>query len=145
MKNKKGTAFYLNLSALILGIVGVVLAIYSSMMTVENALTNLPLVIAAGVASLALVAGAVLLPSRLGENSPVLMVCSLGGIALYSYVYGQCILQRIMMIAGLFSFNSGNAQGWRVFYIVVATVVCLLVASILLVVGGFFRSVKQAD
>lgn len=145
MKNKKGTAFYLNLSALILGIVGVVLAIYSSIMTVENALTNLPLVIAAGVASLVLVAGAVLLPSRLGENSPVLMVCSLGGIALYSYVYGQCILQRIMMIAGLFSFNSGNAQGWRVFYIVVATVVCLLVASILLVVGGFFRSVKQAD
>lgn len=145
MKNKKGTAFYLNLSALILGIVGVVLAIYSSMMTVENALTNLPLVIAAGVASLVLVAGAVLLPSRLGENSPVLMVCSLGGIALYSYVYGQCILQRIMMIAGLFSFNSGNAQGWRVFYIVVATVVCLLVASVLLVVGGFFRSVKQAD
>ena len=145
MKNKKGTAFYLNLSALILGIVGVVLAIYSSMMTVENALTNLPLVIAAGVASLVLVAGAVLLPSRQGENSPVLMVCSLGGIALYSYVYGQCILQRIMMIAGLFSFNSGNAQGWRVFYIVVATVVCLLVASILLVVGGFFRSVKQAD
>ena len=145
MKNKKGTAFYLNLSALILGIVGVVLAIYSSMMTVENALTNLPLVIAAGVASLVLVAGAVLLPSRLGENRPVLMVCSLGGIALYSYVYGQCILQRIMMIAGLFSFNSGNAQGWRVFYIVVATVVCLLVASILLVVGGFFRSVKQAD
>lgn len=145
MKNKKDTAFYLNLSALILGIVGVVLAIYSSMMTVENALTNLPLVIAAGVASLVLVAGAVLLPSRLGENSPVLMVCSLGGIALYSYVYGQCILQRIMMIAGLFSFNSGNAQGWRVFYIVVATVVCLLVASILLVVGGFFRSVKQAD
>lgn len=145
MKNKKGTAFYLNLSALILGIVGVVLAIYSSMMTVENALTNLPLVIAAGVASLVLVAGAVLLPSRLGENSPVLMVCSLGGIALYSYVYGQCILQCIMMIAGLFSFNSGNAQGWRVFYIVVATVVCLLVASILLVVGGFFRSVKQAD
>lgn len=145
MKNKKGTAFYLNLSALILGIVGVVLAIYSSMMTVENALTNLPLVIAAGVASLVLVAGAVLLPSRLGENSPVLMVCSLGGIALYSYVYGQCILQRIMMIAGLFSFNSGNAQGWRVFYIVVATVVCLLVASILLVVGSFFRSVKQAD
>ena len=145
MKNKKGTAFYLNLSALILGIVGVVLAIYSSMMTVENALTNLPLVIAAGVASLVLVAGAVLLPSRLGENSPVLMVCSLGGIALYSYVYGQCILQRIMMIAGLFSFNSGNAQGWRVFYIVVATVVCLLVASILLVVGGFFRSVKQAE
>ena len=145
MKNKKGTAFHLNLSALILGIVGVVLAIYSSMMTVENALTNLPLVIAAGVASLVLVAGAVLLPSRLGENSPVLMVCSLGGIALYSYVYGQCILQRIMMIAGLFSFNSGNAQGWRVFYIVVATVVCLLVASILLVVGGFFRSVKQAD
>lgn len=145
MKNKKGTAFYLNLSALILGIVGVVLAIYSSMMTVENALTNLPLVIAAGVASLVLVAGAVLLPSRLGENSPILMVCSLGGIALYSYVYGQCILQRIMMIAGLFSFNSGNAQGWRVFYIVVATVVCLLVASILLVVGGFFRSVKQAD
>lgn len=70
MKNKKGTAFYLNLSALILGIVGVVLAIYSSMMTVENALTNLPLVIAAGVASLVLVAGAVLLPSRLGENSP---------------------------------------------------------------------------
>ena len=136
MKNKKGTAFYLNLSALILGIVGVVLAIYSSMMTVENALTNLPLVIAAGVASLVLVAGAVLLPSRLG---------SLGGIALYSYVYGQCILQRIMMIAGLFSFNSGNAQGWRVFYIVVAAVVCLLVASILLVVGGFFRSVKQAD
>lgn len=145
MKNKKGTAFYLNLSALLLGIVGVVLAIYSSMMTVENAFTNLPLVIAAGVVGVLLVAAAVLLPARVGEYSLLPMACTLGGIALYSYVYGQCILQRIMMIAGLFSYNSGNAQGWRVFYVVVAAVVCLLVASILLAASGFFRSVKKAD
>lgn len=141
---KKGIAFYLNAVAAILGAVGVALAVYSSMISTDNALTNLPMVIAAGVVGVVLVVVAMLLPGRMGDHNPVTALGVLAAIALYSYVYGQCLLQRIMLIAGLFSFNAANAVGWNIFYVVIACTVCMILACVLLIVGSFNKSVKAA-
>ena len=116
---KKGTAFYLGAVAAVLGAIGVALAAYSSMISTDNALANMPLV-----------------------HNPVTALGVLAAIALFSYVYGQCLLQRIMLIAGLFSYNAGNTVGWNIFYVVVGCTVCLVAACVLLIVSSFCNNVK---
>lgn len=143
---KKGLAFYLNGIAFVLGIAGVILTVYSSNVTADNNLQNLPLLIAGGVAALVLVLVAMIVPGIKGVNhDPITAVSVLAAIALYSYVFGQCILQRVMLIAGLFSFNSGNTAGWQVFYITIAAVACLFVGAIFMVIGSFCKSVKTVE
>lgn len=141
---KKGIAFYLNIVAVILGIAGTVLASYSSSLSTENALSNNTLVMAAGFVGAILVAVGVGMTQSKGDDNPITAVSVLAAIALYSYVYGQCILQRILLIAGLFSYNSGNTVGWNVFYACIGCAVCMIVACILLIVGSFCKSVKAA-
>lgn len=139
---KKGIAFYLNAVAAVLGVAGVALAAYSSTLSADNALMNQPMILAAGVIGVVLVLVAMLAPSRMGDHNPVSAVSVLAAIALFSFVYGQCALQRIMLIAGLFSFNAGNTAGWNVFYAVIACAVCMVISCILLIVGSFCKSVK---
>ena len=139
---KKGTAFYLGAVAAVLGAIGVALAAYSSMISTDNALANMPLVIGAGVVGVVLVVAAMLAPASMGNHNPVTTLGVLAAIALFSYVYGQCLLQRIMLIAGLFSYNAGNTVGWNIFYVVVGCTVCLVAACVLLIVSSFCNNVK---
>lgn len=140
---KKGIASYLNILAAVLGIAGLILTIYSSSVSTDNALGNLPMLILAGVVGIALVGAAVVLPPRRGNHDPISAAAVLGAIALYSYLFGSCVSQRVMLIAGLFSFNAGNTAGWNVFYICVAAWACLLLGILLLIVGSFLKSVKE--
>ena len=68
---KKGTAFYLGAVAAVLGAIGVALAAYSSMISTDNALANMPLVIGAGVVGVVLVVAAMLAPASMGNHNPV--------------------------------------------------------------------------
>lgn len=140
---KQGIACYLNIAAVILGIAGVILTVVSSTMSSANALSGLPLLVLAGVAGVVLVGLAVYAPNRWGNHDPISTVSLVAAIALYSYVFGACLSQRVMLIAGLFSYNSGNTQGWSIFYICIAAWVCLLVGVLLLIVGAFLKSVKE--
>lgn len=141
---KKAIGFYLTLVAAVLGIAGTILASYSSSLSTENALTNGNLVLAAGIIGAVLACVGAGASSRSGDHNPVTAISVLASIALYSYVYGQCVLQRILLIAGLFSYNSGNTVGWTIFYATVACAVCMIVACILLIVSSFCKSVKAA-
>lgn len=141
---KKGIAFYLSAVAAVLGAIGVALAAYSSMISTDNALANMPLVIGAGVVGVVLVIAAMLAPASMGDHNPVTAIGVMAAIALFSYVYGQCLLQRIMLIAGLFSYNAGNTVGWNIFYVVVGCTVCLVVACVLLIISSFCNSTKAA-
>ena len=140
--NKKALAFYLNAVAVVLGVAGVVLTVASGLVSADSPLQNMSLLAVAGVAGVVLAALGVWSGGK-GNHTPVTAVCVLGAIALYSYVYGQCILQRVVLIAGLFSFNSGNTAGWQVFYVTIAAVACLIVGALLMVVGSFYKSVKE--
>lgn len=142
---KQGIAFYLNGIAFVLGIAGLILTVYSSNVSSDNALQNLPMLIAGGVVALVLVLVSMIMPNKMGNHDPISAVSVLAAIALYSYVFGQCILQRVMLIAGLFSFNSGNTAGWQVFYITIGAVACLFVGAIFLVIGSFCKSVKTVE
>lgn len=141
---KKGIAFYLNIVAAILGIAGGALIGYSNSLSTENALTNGGMIMSAAIVGAVLAAlGAGAFGSK-KNHTPATAVSVLAAIALYSYAYGQCILQRILLIAGLFSYNSGNTVGWSVFYATIAVVVCLILGCLLLIVGSFNQTVKEA-
>ena len=140
---KQGLAFYLNVLAVILGIVGVILTVVSSTMTTDNALSNLPVLAIAGIVGIILVCIAIYAPNRWGNHDPVSFVSVVAAIALYSYLFGAAVSQRIMLIAGLFSYNAGNTTGWSIFYVSVAAWVCLIVGILFLIVGSFLKSVKE--
>ena len=83
---KKGIAFYLSAVAAVLGAIGVALAAYSSMISTDNALANMPLVIGAGVVGVVLVIAAMLAPASMGDHNPVTAIGVLAAIALFSYL-----------------------------------------------------------
>lgn len=141
---KQGLAFYLNVLAFLLGAAGLAAVIISNRISAENVMQRQGVVTAAGLLGLALICAAIVLPGKKGNHDPLSALSVLGAIALFSYVYGQCIIQRVMLVAGLFSFNSGNKAGWQIFYISIAAIACLILADLLLIAGSFCRSVREA-
>lgn len=143
MLKKLSIGGYLNALAAVLGLAGTILTIVSGMVSVDNPLTNTALIAAAGCAGVVLCLLAIFAPSRWGNFDILGSVSILGAIALYCYTFGAAVGQRVMLIAGLFSFNAANEAGWSVFYVSVAAWVCLLLGCVLLVVSGFVKSVKD--
>ena len=128
---------YLCALAAILGLVGTILTIVSGMVSVDNPLANTGM-------GAALCVLAIFAPSRWGNFDLVGSASILGAIALYCYTFGAAVGQRVMLVAGLFSFNAANEAGWSVFYVSVAAWACLLAGCLLLVAGAFMKSVKEA-
>lgn len=143
MLKKLSIGGYLNALAAVLGLAGTILTIVSGMVSVDNPLTNTALIAAAGCAGVVLCLLAIFASSRWGNFDMLGSVSILGTIALYCYTFGAAVGQRVMLIAGLFSFNAANEAGWSVFYVSVAAWVCLLLGCVLLVASGFVKSVKE--
>ena len=143
MLKKLNVGGYLNVLAALLGLAGTILTIVSGMVSADNPLANTALIAVAGFGGVALCLLAILAPSRWGNFDMVGSVSILGAIALYCYTFGAAVAQRVMLIAGLFSFNSANEGGWSVFYVSAATWACLLLGCVLLVASGFVKSVKE--
>jgi len=71
------------------------------------------------------------------KNDLVGLVGVLGAIGCNMAVVYGIVSERILMIAGIFSYNSGDTAGWSVFYVVVASAVILLLSNIVMIVGSF--------
>ncbi len=124
----------INLVAAVLALAAMVLAIVSSAMTEANALLDLGTVVAAGIAAVALSGAAIVL-----KNEIFGLVAALGAIACNMVVLNICVSERVLMIAGIFSYDSGNIDGWNVFYVVVASCVCVVLSCVATMVSGFMK------
>lgn len=144
LMKKLAIGSYLNLIAAVAGVVGLIALIVSNGIAPAYALKNAGTVtlMAAGGIVLALVA--VWTPAKLGNHDIVSTVAVLAAIGLFMAVVGAMILDRILMIAGLFSYNSQNALGWSVFYAVVTGAVAFVIACAALIIGAFTPSVRKA-
>lgn len=145
MLKKLNIGGYLNVLAALLGLIGVILTIVSGTMSADNRLAGLPMLAAAGIVGVVLCLLSVWAPTRFGNFDIPGTLSIWGAIALYCYAFGGAVGQRIMLIAGLFSYNSGNTVGWSVFYVSVGAWACLLVGCLVLIISGFLRTAKQAD
>ena len=128
----KNATSKINLVAAVLALANVALAVVGSVMTEANALINLTTVIAAGVGAVVLLAATLVL-----KNELVGLVGALGAIACNMVVLNYTVSERILMIAGIFSYDSGNVDGWNVFYVVVAGAVCCVLSCVATMVAGF--------
>lgn len=139
---KQSVGAYFNLIAAILGVVGIVAAVICSNMTVTYSLGNLSKIALLGVCGIVLAVLAICLPNFFG-NHDILGTCSvLGAIALFTAAFGNVLSERILLIAGLFSYDSVNTVGWQVFYVTVVAIAAFLIADLVLIIGAFTRSVK---
>lgn len=134
---------WLNLIAAIAGVVGVIALIVSNNVDSAYALKNFSIVLCMGLGGVLLALVAIWSPTKFGNHDFLSTFAVLAAIALFSAVIGSMILDRILMIAGLFSYNSQNMTGWRVFYGVVTGAVAFVVANLALIIGAFTPSVKK--
>ena len=120
-------------AAAVLGIAGTVVMIASSMVSSANALGALPVLVLACAAAIVLCFAAWKVKMEyVGLFSGVLSVL------LFVYSLGNMLNARVMLFAGLFSYNAGNMDGWRVFYVTVASTVLLLLSALMVIVASFF-------
>lgn len=134
---------WLNLFAAIAGIVGLIALIVSNSISSAYALKNAGLVTLMAIGGILLALVAIWSPTKFGNHDFISTIAVVGAIALFSAVIGKMILDRILMIAGLFSYNSQNMTGWSVFYAVVTGAVALVIANVALIIGAFTKSVKK--
>lgn len=119
----------------VLGIIGVIVMYISSAMSTANALVALVALVAAGLigAVLCFVCFAL-------KNDIVNVIATIVSICLFGYAFGNMLNARVLMIAGLFSYNAGNTEGWNVFYVTIASTVCFVVAIVAMIIASFKSS-----
>ncbi|HJD21135.1 MAG TPA: hypothetical protein H9915_04870 [Candidatus Gemmiger faecigallinarum] len=142
MANKKALGFYMDAVAFVLAVVGLVAMIVSSTMSTANALNGFVSLVAMAVIAAVLAAVAAIAPTRMGNFDYLGTVSAVAAVALLTVVIGSMLNERILLMSGLFSYNSANTVGWQVFYAMVVAVVCFLAAIICMIIGAFNKSVK---
>ena len=135
---------WLTLIAAVAGFVGVVGMRTSSGIDSAYAYKTVSTLTMMGVCGVLLCLVAVWTPTRFGNHDILSTFGTVGAIALFMGVVGTMISDRVLMIAGLFSYNSQNMVGWKVFYATVVGAAGFVIASLLLIIGAFTKSVKEA-
>ena len=140
---KQGAAFYFNAVAIVFAIVGIVTMVMSSTYSEANVLAALTRLVIQGVLAVVLVAGGIWAANKGKDDNGIIgLAATMAAIALIVATIGNIINSRILLISGLFSFNSQNMVGWHVFYITVACLVCYVVAIVAMIIGTFCKATK---
>jgi hypothetical protein len=144
MFKKFGAGSYFTLIAAIAGVVGVVAMMISSNIDKAYAYKTVNSLLVMGICGILLCLVAIWSPTRFGNHDILSTAGTLGAIWMFMSVVGTMISDRVLMIAGLFSYNSQNMVGWRVFYATVTGVAAFVLGCILLIVGAFLKNAKAA-
>ncbi len=129
----------LNAVSAVLSLIGLILAYVTHAMSDGNRLQDPTTMVIVGIVGIVLSVVAIVL----SKNDIVTLIAPLGAIACNVAVINTIVADRILMIAGLFSYNSNDTVGWSVFYVVVASAVVLLIAAIATIVGCFLKPAKE--
>lgn len=139
---KKALGFYTSAVAFVAGIVGLVAMIVSSTISTANALNGFVSLTVMAVIAVILTLVALLSPAKNGNFDYLSTIAIVAAIALMTVVIGSMLNERILLMSGLFSYNSANTTGWQVFYAMIAGVVGYLVSIICMIISAFNKSVK---
>lgn len=139
-KTKLAAGAWLNIAAGVLGAAGIIATVVCSGISQDNVMVSLNACITFGVIGVVLSVAAVFLASK---SDLLRTVCGLGAIGAYMYIVYNLISERVMLVAGLFSYASNNMVGWQVFYATVAAGAALILGCVVLIVGSFLKAVKK--
>ena len=110
-------------------------------MDTANPLNSFGKLVAFAVLAMVLVCASIAAANR--KKDVVSLLAVMCAIALLTLNIGEIISSRILLISGLFSWNSQNMIGWRVFYVSIACIVCFVAAILALIVGAFLKNRKE--
>ena len=144
MLKKFTVGSWLTLIAAIAGVIGVIFMLRSSNIDTAYAYKTVGSLTLMGVCGVVLCLLALWSPTRFGNHDVISTFGTVGAIGLFMAVVGTMISDRVLMIAGLFSYNSQNMVGWSVFYATVTGAVAFVVGSVLLIVASFMKNAKEA-
>lgn len=142
MLKKFTAASWLTVLAAIAGIVGVIFMLKSSNIDTAYAYKTVGKLTLMGVCGVVLCLLAVWAPTVFGNHDIISTFGAVGAIALFMAIVGTMISDRVLMIAGLFSYNSQNMVGWSVFYATVTGAVAFVMGCLLLIVSSFMKNAK---
>lgn len=145
LQKKRGAAVYFNVIAAVLGIAGMIAMIVSSSIASAYALSGIPILVIAVILGVYLIVLSLYAFFRWGNHNCVSAVSIIAAIALFICVFGNTVSQRVMMVAGLLTYNSMNTNGWSVFYASVVSWGCFLVVALCLIIGAFLKSVRESN
>lgn len=140
---EQGLAFYMNVTAAVAGVAGLVTLVIGNNISEANRMNEFSTMAGLLFVAIVAVAAAAAVPNFMKKNDLVRALCAYAAIALYTIVMAKHISARILMISGLFSWNSMNTEGWTVFYLLIASCVCLLAGVIFMIIGAFAGTVKK--
>lgn len=134
---KQGAAGITGCLAVIISAAGIITTMICSMMNSAYALSALPAIFVLELLGAVLTVVGIALGGRQDAKKSYGIFPVLAAIVAFMFAIGKLINERILLISGLFTYNSQNAAGWQVFYATAAAVICLLLAVILLIVSSF--------
>ncbi len=144
MMRKMTVGSVFTLIAAVAGVVGTVAMMLSSNIDKAYAYKTVNTLLLMGICGIILCLIAVWSPTRFGNHDLLSTIGTVGAIGLFMGVVGTMISDRVLMIAGLFSYNSQNMVGWRVFYATVTGIAAFVVGCILLIIASFMKNAKAA-
>lgn len=139
---KQGSGFYFQVLAVIAAIAAMITMVISSNISTADALNSLSAYLLEATAGIALILVSLYSSNRFGNYDYISTIALMGAVAFFSTVICGMILSRVLLISGLFSWNSMNTVGWSVFYVSVASLVCYVVSIVLLIISAFLKTVK---
>ncbi len=132
---------YLYFASAITGIIGLVIMIISGTMSSANKINSMGLMTVFAIIAIVLPIASIYLNTA--KMDFIGTVTSMISAALYTIVVGNLISSRILLISGLFSWNSMDNVGWSVFYVSIASIIFFILSILLLTVGNFAKTVKD--
>lgn len=139
---KQGTGFYLQILAAVAATAAIITMVISSSISTAEALNSLSVYLLEAVVGIALILVAIYSSNRFGNYDYISTIAMMGAVGFFSAVICGMILSRVLLISGLYSWNSMNTVGWSVFYVSVVSMVCYVVSIILLIISAFLKTIK---
>lgn len=128
--------------AIILAVVAIIATLICNGMNASYALSAPGTIIGLEVLAIVLAAAGLVLNGKGTSGDLFGFLPILASIIVLMLTIGRLINERILLMSGLFSYNSQNTAGWQVFYVTVVAVAGLLLSALTLIISSFLRSRK---
>ncbi|SEA33138.1 hypothetical protein SAMN02745687_02540 [Lachnospiraceae bacterium NK3A20] len=142
LKRQGASGFFGCLSVIVI-IAGIVATFICSSANAAYALSSLGAIVGLEIAAVLLALCALIVNGRSDRRATFGILPTLCSVIVLMLTIGRLINERILLISGLFSYNSQNTAGWQVFYITVAAVVLLLASVLCQIIGAFLAPHKS--
>ena len=143
---KIGAGVVIRSIAAVLGVIGLVVLLVCNAKGGQCAFNGLFGYVLGAVLAIVLAGVSVWAPGYDWERGLVGPAANIAAVIAFALTAINVVAERILLVSGLFTWDSMNTMGWTAFYLTAAAAICFVAAALFLVIGAFFapKQVEQA-